>query len=393
MKEPKILFLGTYPHSDNPIKGIFNKNAVNQISQITPIDVVSIRMWKPGRRLMDKVEEGEITVYHLNIPHYPSTNLFIHPLSTLVVNFFLWLLLKSIIPNYKIVHSVGAATYGVYGSYLMKKFDLKHVIQLVGSDINADLPRLFRWRYIKNITHSIHVLTGNSMALVRSFNTLFNVKFPMLAIYRGVNLNKFNFRDNQFYPPKGVRFLFLGGLNRYPNLPAKMNTKGGLTLMKAWSEAEANLKERKASLVFGGPQSDREEFFVWRNTLQYPELVELVGELSPAEVIKAYHTTNVVIIPSMEEGLPNVATEAAACGRPVIASSVGGIPEVVDDKTTGLLLAPGNSSELSQAMLTMAANQEMVKQMGVNARLKMEESFNASKFAPAYQKIYNQLLS
>ena len=150
-------------------------------------------------------------------------------------------------------------------------------------------------------------------------------------MYRGVNLEAYHpvgpviaaIADR---PP--TRFLYLGGFPPYPGSPHKANTKGGETLLKAWETAEEPLASAGACLCIAGPDSDAASVAAWRAGLKRPDRVHLAGTLDPEAVPAYIRSSDVVLVPSLQEGLPNVATEASACGRPVFGSDVGGIPEV-----------------------------------------------------------------
>ena len=70
--------------------------------------------------------------------------------------------------------------------------------------------------------------------------------------------------------------------------------------------------------------------------------------------------SDVVIIPSLEEGLPNLLLEASICSKACIGSNVGGIPEVIEHGINGLLVEPGNVKGLTETMLWCVQNKENV---------------------------------
>ena len=97
---------------------------------------------------------------------------------------------------------------------------------------------------------------------------------------------------------------------------------------------------------------------------------------------------SVVVVPSFAEGLPNVAMEAAAIGRPVIGSDVDGIPEVVIPGKTGFLFDPGNETELSNLMQNYTMNPELILRHGGNARKHVVKNFDSKLFVKNYVNIY-----
>jgi glycosyltransferase involved in cell wall biosynthesis len=78
--------------------------------------------------------------------------------------------------------------------------------------------------------------------------------------------------------------------------------------------------------------------------------VRMVGPRAPAEVAAWLGASDVLCLPSRSEGVPNVVLEALACGRPVVASAVGGIPEVHPGAEAGDLVRPGDEEALAQAL-------------------------------------------
>ena len=97
---------------------------------------------------------------------------------------------------------------------------------------------------------------------------------------------------------------------------------------------------------------------------------------------------DVVLVPSMAEGMPNVLLEASACGRPVFGSAVGGIPEAIVHGQTGLLLPPGDVNAWRDAVREYASKPEQVAAMGRAARLLVEKKFDSSQYAGEILQMY-----
>jgi len=102
---------------------------------------------------------------------------------------------------------------------------------------------------------------------------------------------------------------------------------------------------------------------------------------------------DVVVVPSLKEGLPNVCTEAAAGGKPVLGSDVGGIPEVVVDRETGFLLPPGHTGSWKAALIDCAGAPTVLVEMGQRARERIERLFDRNAFAPQMVDLYRAALA
>jgi len=102
---------------------------------------------------------------------------------------------------------------------------------------------------------------------------------------------------------------------------------------------------------------------------------------------------DLVALPSFTEGLPNVVLEAFAAAVPVVASAVGGTPEIVRSGENGLLVPPGNPEALAQAIRNMFASESRCKEMGRSGRELIRERFTFKAQSLAYQELLKGLVS
>ena len=96
---------------------------------------------------------------------------------------------------------------------------------------------------------------------------------------------------------------------------------------------------------------------------------------------------DLTVVPSIEEPLGLVALESLATGTPVVASNVGGLPEIVKPNDTGLLVSPKNPSELARAVIAMAQDPAMRQRLGENGRHFVQESFAPDKLTRQVESI------
>src|SRR5947208_1700511 len=123
--------------------------------------------------------------------------------------------------------------------------------------------------------------------------------------------------------------------------------------------------------------------------LDLHQLVTLQGAADQDEVISWYRRATVLALPCRvasdgdRDGIPNVLIEAAACGLPIISTPVCGIPELVTDRVSGLLVSPQNPVALARAIKLMLHSLELRERLRVNARKRVEETFNVRRNALA----------
>jgi len=101
---------------------------------------------------------------------------------------------------------------------------------------------------------------------------------------------------------------------------------------------------------------------------------------------------DILVLPSLWEGMPHVVLEAMAAGRPVVASKIEGIDELVVDGKTGLLFSPGDPRSLAAALLKLITNRELARNMGDAAREHVMKSFQLKKTVQATVHLYQELL-
>jgi glycosyltransferase involved in cell wall biosynthesis/protein-tyrosine-phosphatase len=99
------------------------------------------------------------------------------------------------------------------------------------------------------------------------------------------------------------------------------------------------------------------------------------------------------VLPSLNEGIPMALLEAMALARPVIASAVGGIPEVVTDRVTGLLVEPENDGRLANACLELVRNRRWAHTLGARARRVVERNFSHERNGRALLDLYRELVT
>jgi hypothetical protein len=105
-----------------------------------------------------------------------------------------------------------------------------------------------------------------------------------------------------------------------------------------------------------------------------------------------YSAANVLLLPSLEDNLPNLMLEAMSCGTPVIAFETGGMIDLIDDQKTGRLVTCEDIDGLAEAILDCVLNPDEYEKMGLEARTIIEQGYTLKHQANRYLELYHDLL-
>jgi glycosyltransferase involved in cell wall biosynthesis len=200
------------------------------------------------------------------------------------------------------------------------------------------------------------------------------------VIATGVDTNMFrpgpkaHLRQQLGFPPDA--FVILTGAQN----PSGDPRKGLAAVMAALQKIRDQLPARVMLAVFGTSAP------IVGSPISAVSLGALADDLSLSQV---YAACDVFVCASSEDNLPNTVLESMACGVPVVAFSVGGIPEAVDDEQNGWLVAAGDVEALGAALLT--AQRAPITEIGLAARKKIEAAHNLRLQAAHYLRLFESL--
>jgi len=120
--------------------------------------------------------------------------------------------------------------------------------------------------------------------------------------------------------------------------------------------------------------------------------IQMVQELDGPGLVDAYQNADALLFPSRMEGFGLVALEAMACGLPVIASNNSSIPEVVENRRTGILCDTGKVESFIDACLTLRSNPTLLSEYGKNARERAVQLFSEERIVKKYIELYVSIL-
>jgi glycosyltransferase involved in cell wall biosynthesis len=128
------------------------------------------------------------------------------------------------------------------------------------------------------------------------------------------------------------------------------------------------MRSTKTHVVFCGDGPERSALESLVRELGQGDRVTITGFVSRAEVAEVLGSADVVVAPSIREELGSSILEAMSMGRPVVASNVGGIPTIVADHETGLLVPARSAEAIAAAVSDLVENQDLAARLGAGAR-------------------------
>jgi glycosyltransferase involved in cell wall biosynthesis len=165
--------------------------------------------------------------------------------------------------------------------------------------------------------------------------------------------------------------------------------KGHSYLLEAMTRVQTQRPGTRALLVGDGPL--RPEMEAKAGELDLSETVIFTGIRRDVPEILAL--LDVFVLPSLWEGLPVALLEAMAAGLPVVATRVGGVPEVVIDGVTGLLVPPRDPEALSETILRLLQDSDLRHRMGQAGQERVREHFSVDQMIRKTEALYERLLA
>jgi len=198
------------------------------------------------------------------------------------------------------------------------------------------------------------------------------------VIYGGVEPS---WLDDSGIPADGDYLLAVGQLR---------DIKGFDVLIRAFRTVSDHFPAMRLCLAGEGPLRNGLRELAIRLGLE--DRVEFKGHLDRPALRTLYRHARLCVIPSFNEGLSLVALEAQALGKAVVASRVGGIPELIDSGANGLLVAPGDPRALAGAIEELLNNPEKARQLGEIGRARVRDRFTWAANGRRYLDLFNLLI-
>lgn len=280
--------------------------------------------------------------------------------------------------NPDIVHVQGMWT-SICG-YLAKEFlKIPYVLYARGSDVyrpEISLKLILR-TMLKNADAVIALTEDMKKNIQKTYNR------EVFVIPNGIDLEKFvNIsRKNLLLSNYTKKILFVGRLHP---------VKGVRYLIEAMKIIKE--KDLYAKLIIVGDGEEREKLQKLANKMGLLDSITFTGQIPNQNVSQYMAMSDILVLPSLSEGFPNVILEAMAFGIPIVATNVGGVIEIMENGVNGFLVKPGNPDQIAQKVLFLFNNKDMIKMISNNNKKLVKQQHNWEKIAIKLENVYLKCL-
>lgn len=207
-----------------------------------------------------------------------------------------------------------------------------------------------------------------------------------LTIYNGVDLDRFGGSDDghriraEFGIPSGVPLI-----GTVANFAVE---KGYPTLVGALGRLLKNREDAWFLIVGAGPLEGE----IRGHLSRVPGGKRVVFAGLRSDIPELISAMDIFVLASLAEGFPNVLLEAMALSKPVVATRVGGVPELIHSEQDGILVPPRDGWALAEGILTLLADARLAQRMGVRAGERIRQFFSLKRMADQYEAFYLSLV-
>lgn len=262
-----------------------------------------------------------------------------------------------------------------------REYGLPCVVTYQGTEVHTDLVnRRKGWELCRDSFRfaDLNILVSRSLeAPLRACAT---PQGRCEVLMRGVDLKTF-FSPNA----EGTRHpavLFVGAVR---------TSKGAFDLLEAWTRVIARCKHAELWVVGSDESNDR--FAQEVRSRGHDKSIKILGTQPPSKVADLMRRAQVLCLPSHGEGTPNCVMEAMASGLPVVATEVGGIPDIIETDRTGILVPRGDVSSLAEALMSLLQDSSRRACMGEAAYEFACQYLDARKTTIRLVELYRDLLT
>jgi len=352
MNHRRILFISNlFPNPLEPHRAAFSRHQISALTEFATVDVIAPIAWTTRDR--DRIPKSHTylgcEVYHPIYWYTPGV------LRSLYGDFFFYSI-RAIATHllstrtYDFIYATWLFPDGLAAARLAHVYNIPCIQNVVGTDVNRLVPDSPLTRHSLQVINQSQKVVAVSKALKQHLVKLGVDPAKIEVVYNGVDRTIFRTMDKQAIRSK----LNVGDHEKYILFVGNLKKEKGLReLASAFAQLSRNMEDGHISLVLIGSGPYEKEMRELLKTEGVEQKVIFLGTRTQQEIAEWMNACDVFCLPSYSEGQPNVVIEALACGTCIVATNVGGIPELDRGQGGILLVEPRLVDALTTALMQM----------------------------------------
>jgi glycosyltransferase involved in cell wall biosynthesis len=353
-----------------------NRLANGLVAQGHSVDVfVVTTALAPGET---QVEKDGITIHRLGVHKRADDTL---------SNWFNYVVARHAESHFDLIHAYFITQAGFVATMAARFLGIPSIVSARGNDLDRAMFDPGKAAHIVYALQNASVVTANASELVRKAKAI--VSRDVMLIPNGIDTTLFapGVRDESL-----VHSLAFDGLPLLGFVGEARAKKGLAPMLVAYRQVAS--QRRVALALVGGVRSGDDKDLLKVFQKQNPSLPLVVIPHVPPEQLPAYYRSfDLLLMPSLNDGLPNALLEGMACGCAIIGTPVGGIGDAIRDGENGRLVPPGDADSLAVAINQLLDDAELRRQLGQSARETVVRDYAPEREIEMNLKLYRSLLA
>jgi len=285
--------------------------------------------------------------------------------------------------QFDILHAYFLPQAGFVAAYAGRHLEIPSVVSIRGNDIERAAFDPSKFSHTMYALQNASAVTTNASVLIKKAKAFIDREIHLIP--NGIDASHFKPMEKnsalvEALGLKGHVIGFVGELREKKGLRSLLN-------------GYAQLAQSTTLLIVGHVREgeDKKIFDEMKSSIPNANIV-VTGFVPHRDLPSYYALMDIFVHPSLRDGMPNALLEAMACEKPIVATPVGGVLDMIEDQVNGLLTPVNDVDALASAVEKILANEKLGKQLGAAARKRIAEGFTPQSEVNANLAIYNRLL-
>jgi len=306
---------------------------------------------------------------------------------------------------FDVLHAYFLTQAGFVATYAGKYLNIPSVVSIRGNDIERAPFEPSKFSHVMYALQNASAVTTNATVLANKAKAFVDRKIHLIP--NSVDINHFKPKEKidkliqtlRLIPPEANGFTPNLGeqpvsrfQQRVIGFVGELREKKGLkTLLSAYAQTH-KVHNNTTLLIVGTIREGVDRGYFEEFSISNPNLqIFITGYISHGDLPSYYSLMDIVVHPSLRDGMPNAILEAMACGKAVVATGVGGVLDVIQDGVDGSIVPANDADALSNAILELLEHDSLRRRLGESARQKIIKDFTPEKELAGNLEVYRKL--